>query len=176
MATLGDGPQRLGDYWLNCQLAAYQLRDLLMELMLKEVEGKLEPKINVPLLRRDQLRIYALLGDPATQLRIPGKLKVQVEKEGTQWRWTVQRPTKARSLQISRWSPGQTMPKREPDLDQDQAEQLLADANATLAYQPVATLDSDTAWTGTFNQTDRLRFIVFAEDTWYAAVIDTSQP
>ena len=45
-----------------------------MEMMLRDVEGKLDKEMDEAKLRRDQLLMYAILGDPATHLRLPQPL------------------------------------------------------------------------------------------------------
>jgi len=87
---------RLGDLWGAAQLHMQTEQNKLIETMLKDAEGKLEPQIDVGKLRRDQARIYALLGDPALLLPIPGKLEVKVEGA----RWTVTKPEGATALHL----------------------------------------------------------------------------
>ena len=55
-------------------------RDFMMEHLLKDAEGKLEDEISVGKLKRDQILMYALLGDPATHLRIPDLLEATVKR------------------------------------------------------------------------------------------------
>ena len=58
-----------------------------MHEVLKDVEGKLGAEIDVAKLRRAQLLMYVLLGDPATRLALPGheiKLKSKQRKDYVQ--------------------------------------------------------------------------------------------
>ncbi len=91
---------RLGSIWLQAQQDARRRHDFVMEMMLRDVEGKLEKEIDEAKLRRDQLLLYAILGDPATHLRLPQPLQASVEQTATGWRWQTTRPPGAARLEV----------------------------------------------------------------------------
>ena len=62
---------RLGSIWLQAQQEAQRRHDFVMAMMLRDVEGKLDKEIDEAKLRRDQLLMYAILGDPATHSPAP---------------------------------------------------------------------------------------------------------
>lgn len=66
----GQGPQRLGTLWLEVGKKANEDRAMLIERLLQNVEGVVAD-VDLPKLRRDQMLIYELLGDPALKLRLP---------------------------------------------------------------------------------------------------------
>ena len=68
--------------------------------MLAGAEGSLEKPINTAKLRRDGALMYALLGDPATRLRLPKPLAVRVEQTGAACRWRVTPPLGVPTLHI----------------------------------------------------------------------------
>ncbi len=72
---------RVGDLWFAAQRKALGMRKPLIERMLKNVEGALEVEIDIPKLKRDQLQMYAYLGDPALAIALPRELEVDVEKD-----------------------------------------------------------------------------------------------
>ncbi len=81
---LGRRPGTVGEWWVQAQRIGFRERAPLIEAMLKDAEGKLEPQINVPKLRRDQPLMYGLLGDPACRFRLPRPLDPQVHRRGDQ--------------------------------------------------------------------------------------------
>lgn len=89
LRALGRGPARLGDLWLSSQREAATWRDPLIEGTLLNAEGSLEGGIDQDKLRRDQLFMYNLLGDPATVLRLPSTLTTTLERSGKDWHWKV---------------------------------------------------------------------------------------
>lgn len=100
LAALDSHEKRLGTIWLGAQRQASRTRDFVMEMMLRDVEGSLEKEIDVAKLRRDQMLMYALLGDPATRLRLPEPLEASVERVENGWRWRVKRLSGATHLEV----------------------------------------------------------------------------
>jgi len=92
LQSLGGGHKRLGDLWLDAQQKAKLARNPLIERLLRDVEGKLEDQINVDKLRRDQMLMYALLGDPATRLHLPDRLRGKIRYVDGKWKWQAHRP------------------------------------------------------------------------------------
>lgn len=94
--------RRLGSWFLAAQRQAAAMRDPLLETTLADVEGKLDERINIARLQRDQQLVYAILGDPATRLRLPRPLELAVQpQEGGGWRWrVVSPPPGARLLEV----------------------------------------------------------------------------
>ena len=76
LKALGGPEKRLARSGSRAQREARQAHDFVMEMALRDAEGSLEPTIDIEKLRRDQALIYALLGDPATRLRLPDPLQV----------------------------------------------------------------------------------------------------
>src|SRR5262249_20085686 len=79
LTALSGSENRLGTIWLRTTRGARHAHDFMAEMMLRDVEGSLETPIDVEKLRRDQVMIYSLLGDPATRLRLPEKLEASAE-------------------------------------------------------------------------------------------------
>ncbi len=135
LAALGGREKRLGTVWLGAQRQASHTRDFLMEMMLRDVEGSLEKEINVEKLRRDQVLMYALLGDPATRLRLPEPLEASVERTETGWRWRAKRPPGATRLEVgfreARELP--TSPGKKP-ASAKEADKAAETANACFAF------------------------------------------
>jgi len=79
---LGNGFRTFGEWWVAAQRVGFREHSPLIEPILKNAEGKLEPQINVDRLRRDHPLMYNILGDPACRLRLPNALTVSVSREG----------------------------------------------------------------------------------------------
>jgi hypothetical protein len=71
---------------MSAQKESIRTRDLIIESVLSSIEGKLGEKIDVVKLRRDQMFMYALLGDPAMKMRLPEKLNGTIKRQEDGWR------------------------------------------------------------------------------------------
>ncbi len=142
---LDDGFSTVGELWHAAQLAALTARSFVMEKMLKDVEGSLEPSINVALLRRDQLLMYTFFGDPATRHRAPLKLEIRVEANGSAWK--VHERAGYDRLDISFRPKTRTWPPLESAPDSpESARELLRRAQIESQFDPVSTLTSELDW------------------------------
>jgi len=115
--------RRLGTWFLAAQREAAAMRDPLLEATLRDVEGKLEERIDTARLQQDQQLTYAILGDPATRIRLPREMELAVEREQAAWRWrVVSPPSGARVLEVGvrrpAAMPGAFEPVRPPAPDQ----------------------------------------------------------
>ena len=142
--------RRLGDLWLSAQRAAMADSSILMERMLANVEGSLEPEINTGKLRRDQALMYALLGDPATTIRLPEPLTARLEATADAWRWSAKRPPGATKLHVSFRPAGLEVPKADGLKDAKRATALFRKANATIAFPHAP---ASNTWQGTIPRT-----------------------
>ena len=172
--AMGEGETRLGDLWLKAEKHALRATSPIIERVLRDAEGKLEDPINVRKLRRDGALMYALLGDPATRLRLPQPLRATVERTGESWRWTAERPADATRLEIGFQPAGRPWPQlgSPPPADREQANAALDRANAFFAFEPQAALAADKPWTGTVEQPGRLRLVAIAPGKLYVAALD----
>ncbi len=77
------GPEEgIGDWWLMVQKDASRLHNPFIQRMVLYAEGSLEPIMNVAKLRRDQMLMYNLLGDPACPRLRPEPMQVDVIRQG----------------------------------------------------------------------------------------------
>jgi hypothetical protein len=172
----GEKDKRLGTVWLAAQQKAMKTRDFIIERMLVNIEGKLEEKMNVARLRRDQILMYALLGDPATRLHLPDKLGGKIERLDDGWHWQVDKPKDATRLYVGLRPAGQNFPTAELPLEKEAARKRFDQANATFDFQPLAELAADKAWKGTINKEGTLRFVAVARKRIYAVTFDLKFP
>ncbi len=133
----GEKDKRIGTIWLAAQQKAMRTHDLIVERMLIDVEGKLEEKMDVAKLRRDQILMYALLGDPATRLHLPDKLNCRIDNIGEKWMWEVNRPKDVTKLYVGFKPDGQNFPTAELPLQKDTATKHFEKANATFAFTSI---------------------------------------
>lgn len=175
LKSLGGRRRRVGDQWLAVQKRARTARDFVMEPVLRDVEGKLEDEINVGKLRHDQMLMYNLLGDPATKLRLPQKLKVKVTPDGDTWRWHVDRPARATRLEVAYRPSPITLPAATTlPADRKAANAALDAANRCFEYCPIASLDADKPWNGTIDTPGMIRFVAMGGDKIFVATCEAA--
>ncbi len=174
LGVLHEGRARLGDLWFDAQERASRRKLHALSLIpnvLKDIEGKLEQEIDVPKLQRDQLLMYALLGDPATRLRFPaGTLEGRVERTTSGWRWTVERTKGAAFLQVAH-RPAETVALDRLELvtSREEANDRFAAANAGLGFTPLFSAGDGVvllppvdgaSWEGTIGGDGVLRIVI----------------
>lgn len=147
--------ERLGLLWLEAQRHAAKERSLILENVLKDVEGKLEPEINVAKLRRDQQLMYALLGDPALRLPLPLPLEATIDVEGG---WKATRVDGATELHVGFRALPRPIP---PPAGADAAtrRQAFATANQAEGYTERCVLRGDAVWAGKLAERGQLRLV-----------------
>jgi len=173
LASLGDGHERLGKLWLAAQRQGLTARNFLMDRMLDDVEGSLENPIDTDKLRRDQPLMYALLGDPATRLRTPAKLKATVTRAGAGWRWEAEPPAGATKLLVGFRLANPPLPAA-IDLGKAGASAAQAQfeaANATFKLEPLGELAAGEPWTGTINKQGVVRLVAMGPKRIHAAAL-----
>ena len=159
---------RLGDLWVASQRAGYKKKDALVEMVLANIEGKLEAKLDTPRIRKDHLLLYALLGDPATRLKRPRPLEVTFEREGDQWRWTIPQPPKgASTLHVAHRVPPPLLKPKADDLSGAAAMALYREASSALRFQELDVVRNPKSWAGLVeHRRGTLRLIVEAEELY----------
>ena len=163
----GEKDKRLGSLWLAAQQNAMKTRDFIIERMLCDVEGSLEEKINIANLRRDQILMYALLGDPATRLHLPDRLVARLERDANQWQWDVDRPAGATRLYVDLRPDGQSFPKVEGQLEKVSALKLFQQADSTFAFKSLGEFGIDQAWRGVVSEEGTLRLVATGPGRFY---------
>jgi hypothetical protein len=186
LRQLGGRETRLGPMWLTAQKAAMKMRDVLAEQMLLEVEGTLEEPINLQKLRRDQMLMYALLGDPATELRVPRPLQAQVRRDEAGWHWSVQKPAEARTLVAGfrpaavggpeGMTPEAPQPAEMTPNDKPQALATFEAANAAFDFPALPAPAANQAWEGTISRPGLLRLVAIGRRDLYVAVLVLKSP
>jgi hypothetical protein len=176
LKSLGGPPQRLGDLWLEAQKKAQLARNPMIEGLLADVEGKLEEKINVAKLRRDQMLMYAILGDPATRMRTPQRLRGNIKYVDGAWKWRANRPKDATLLHVGFRRGGLAMPTAPRNASAADRDKLRARANATLAFKPLGRLGPNDAWSGTLTGRGVLRLTAIGPNCIYVAAIKLTPP
>jgi hypothetical protein len=169
--ALQNSPERLGDLWVQALRRGYETSDIVLKSLLKDLEGSLEEHIDVAKLRRDQLRMYALIGDPAVRIRIPRKLDATILRTEKGWEWSVRRPDDATTLHVHLRTNDFNLPVRKSDVDQLNATKLHMEANQLFAYETMQKLTKEQNWVGVTNEVGELRLVAMAPSGWYAAVL-----
>lgn len=177
LSSLGaPGEGRIGTLWLASERRAAQMRQPLVERILRDVEGALEDQIDLVKLRRDQTLMYALLGDGATRLRRVEPMTVKVERAGDRWRWQAERPADALELHVGfRPSEAATIAVK-VNPDREQARKSFDEANAAFAFIPLAKLPAREKWEGTVDKPGTLRLVAVAPGKLYVATEVLKRP
>ncbi len=160
--------KRLGTLWLDVQKEAIRSRDIIIEALLLNIESSIE-KVDAKKVRRDHILLYALLGDPATNLRMPEPLEYKIERRDDNWHWNVEKPKGALKLYVEIRPDGQSMPPIQLPLEKKSAQKTLELANDMFAFQRIAELSSDQIWEGITNASGILRLVALAPDNIYVA-------
>ncbi|MDP6546025.1 MAG: C25 family cysteine peptidase [Phycisphaerae bacterium] len=176
LQSLGRGHKRLGDLWLDAQRKAKLARNPLLERLLRDVEGKLEDKINVDKLRRDQMLMYALLGDPATRVHLPDRLRGKIKYVDGKWKWQARRPEGTTVLHVGFRADGQSIPMPRTPEDRADRDKLFARADETFAFKPLGRLGPGDTWAGTLAGEGTLRLVAVGPGKIYAAAINLRRP
>jgi hypothetical protein len=172
LSALGGQERRLGAVWHGAQRQASTSRDFVMEMLLRNVEGSLEKDINVEKLRHDQLLMYALLGDPATRLRLPERLEASVERVEKGWRWRVKKPTGATHLEVGLREPAASPASPEEKLTTAKKADKVSDAaNACFAFAARPSPPDDGPWEGTCDRPGWLRLVAVGPSGLHVAVL-----
>jgi hypothetical protein len=164
--------KRFGNIWLTAQKQASKARDIIMERMLVDVEGKLEDKMNVAKLRRDQILMYALLGDPATQLNFPDELHANVKYAAGVWRWDARKPQGATKLYVSFRPLAENLRRHTTQVDKDTARKLFKQANDSFAFKPMGELGPALPWKGAITEQGTLRLVATGPRQIHAAAFE----
>jgi hypothetical protein len=159
LEALAGRDRRLGTLWLKAQFAAHKARNPLAESLLRDVEGKLDAEISIPKLKRDQLLMYALLGDPATRLRFPAPLEASCVRTLDGWKWKAVKPEGAESLQVSLRAINPRFPPVKGAADSAGARALLDEANGAFAFTPLPAPPTGAAWEGSAPKGGWLRLV-----------------
>jgi hypothetical protein len=110
---LSKGATRLGDLWLRAQREARSARDYMIETTLLNVEGSLDGEIDQVKLRRDQVFMYNILGDPALRLKLPDPMTVEVAPRADGWAWKAAPPPGTKSVRATIRSDRKLVPRKE---------------------------------------------------------------
>ena len=168
--TFAAEPERLGDMWLGGLRASRTERHMVLEMVLPNTEGSLEPEIDVAQLRRDQVWMYALLGDPATRIRVPHKLNAAIERTASGWRWAPSGPRTQPSCKL-----GSVLraSRRQGSPDSTPMTLALCRRRPTRPSTTSAKMkfSNSVPWTEEVSRPGEVRLVAFAPDRWYVAVL-----
>ncbi|MAG55382.1 MAG: hypothetical protein CMJ83_03740 [Planctomycetes bacterium] len=163
-ALSGESVGCIGDAFLSAQRAALTDRNLLIEFALKDAEGKLEAHIDVTKLRRDQALMYALLGDPATRLKLPRPLEISTQTQDGEWSWSATVPKGTRAIHVGFRPRPQPRQKRGPPANAVAAQIRFDAANTALAHSEQPFKRTEDRIHGTVGERGHLRVVVETKD------------
>jgi len=169
LGELGKRTERVGELWLQAQRRGHEARNPLMEAALAGAEGSLEKKIDTTKLRRDQLLMYTLLGDPATRMKFGRRMDVQVRREAAGWCWSVARPKGAERLLVDHRPLSPQLPAGAGPASAEAAAAAHSKAVAAFAFRRLATLGSRDEWQGTVADAGVLRLVAVGPERMYVA-------
>jgi hypothetical protein len=165
-------PRRFGGFWLEAQRLGLAERDLLIEQTLKDVEGKLEAQIDIAKLKRDQLLLYAFLGDPALRVRVPVPLAATTEKVEGGWRFKAERPAGATRLVVGLLPAAPAVGAAPAGADEAALRRArLAAVNGAAEFAPLREM-GEGPWEGVVDRPGRLRLVATGPDFVAACVLE----
>lgn len=130
-------PPRLSTLWFGAQVRARTLHHPMVDALLLEVEGKLGNLIDQASLRRDQLLMYALLGDPATVLKLPQPMPLEVRRQTDGWHWRASPPAGSHVVHVGLRTQAPRFEPLDGSADDDARRAAMEQANAQLDFSPV---------------------------------------
>lgn len=173
---LGGNKKRLGSLWLAAQREALRSRNFVMEAILRGVEGKLEENLDVAKLRRDQLLMYALLGDPAMRLHLPDPLEATVNHQPDGWHWEVRKPRGATRLYVTFREARRVYPEAAHPFEKVTARKRFRLANETYNFGTAAELPVGLPWKGVLDKEGTLRLVAVGPGRIYVATSTLKAP
>jgi hypothetical protein len=176
MQALNGKKKSIGTLWLTAQQQMMSVRNVVLEWALRDVEGKLEDEIDVSKLRRDQILMYALLGDPATGICLPDSLQTRNDYGPNGWHWQVDKPHGATRLYVSFRSDKQKTPNAQEPSERTVALERFRQANAAFAFTALAELSDDKIWEGIINESGTLRLVATGAGQIYVGVVKLKLP
>jgi len=176
LRALKGNQTRLGDVWMTTQREMLGMRNVLAETMLSKVEGTGGGDIDIPALKRDQFLMYALLGDPATHLKLPQKLEVTVERKGNVWEWKAVKPQGSDHLEAGYRAEIKASSNRELAKDNTEARRIFNEFNAGLDFAPITSLGAKDEWKGIVDKEGWLRLVATGGPQLYVGVVQLKIP
>lgn len=167
--TLRAAPETFGELWLEAQRAARSAKNVIFEAAIRQGEAARGMGSDFERLKRDQPLLYAFLGDPATRLRRPEALAVEISRDGDRWRYRLQPPEGARELHVGLKVSGE-LPPRAPLGGAEEARKRLAEANAILGYRSVRAESNPKSWEGVLEEPGTYRFVALTGRAIHVAV------
>ena len=139
----------------------------MLERLLKHIEGKLEDELDIDQVKRDQMLMYALLGDPAMRLSLPLPLNVERKQTDAGTSWCVTKPKDAQRLYVEFRKDIGFMSPSTARSTSEQFEQEFIDANHGLRFQLLEELDASENWQGLINQPGTIRLVAESKSKLY---------
>jgi hypothetical protein len=170
LKALGGEHRTIGGAWLAAQAGMRDARSFLIEKALKDAEGSLEPEIDVDKLKRDQALMYALLGDPATRLKLPEPLRSTVTATEGGWRYRVERPEGATRLDVALRPIAAPKRKGPAPESAEEARSLFREANAAGAFSSFPGPPPKGPWEGVVKEKGLLRLVATGPGVIFASV------
>ena len=172
LRTVGQGEERLGKLWLRVQYQAQKSRDILAEKILLDSEGNLGTPLDLRLLKRDNLFEYAVLGDPATRLKVPRKAEIALEKTSSGWHWKAKRPSGNARIEVGLRSPTPPVAVAGQLPKEAEARKAFQAANDRFAFVPLQSPGANVPWEGTVDKEGTLRVVITGTGVFQAAAVE----
>lgn len=164
-------PGRLGDFWLHTLRTGDRIRNRMLETMLVYTESPLCPDRDMDKYRREHTTLYALLGDPATKLRLPEPLActVQQNADGT-WTWTAVKPKDATRLLVTFRAEMKNLYEKPKDWNDTAAvKKAFEKTNKRLSFTTRAEIPAGKSWSGVIDTPGTLRLVALGPKRMHTA-------
>ncbi len=176
LKALGGTDRRVGTFWFNLQRGAAKRRNALIDGVAGIIERRRGEDGDIAKLWRDHLLMYAILGDPATRLRLPERLHGKIRRRRDGWYWEVHRPAGTDKLHVSFRRPVKNRPGERGELTARQVRRRFHAANDAFTFKELPAPGPDEPWKGVIREEGTLRLVAMGSDRIYAAALTLKRP
>ena len=149
LASFGDASPRFGEQWLSSLRRAHATTEPDKELLVHALEPfMIRKQLRTADLRADHAMLYNIMGDPATRVFAPLKLKADIMEKAGQWQWLVPHPPAGARLLVQRREPLPEFPLTAPAGNREEAVKRMTEANGRLQFHTIAELTPGSKWSG----------------------------
>ncbi len=172
LESFGDAAPRFGEQWLRSLRKAHATTEPEKELLVHALEPfMIRKQLRTADIRADHAMLYNIIGDPATRVFAPQKLKADIVEKAGQWRWKVPHPPSGARLLVQRREPLPEFPLTPPAGNREEAIKRMTEANGRLQFHTIAELAPGETWSGKTPGPGTLRLVaVSGQEILVAAV------
>lgn len=177
LADLDGAAPRFGDLWLRSLRLANATTEPEKELLVRALEPVIIKKsLNTADLRADHAMLYNIIGDPATRVFAPQKLKAEITEKNGQWQWSVPQPPAGARLLVQHRAPLPEFGLTSAAPTKADGLKRMDEANAKLRFQTVKEFAPGASWSGSIAGPGTVRLVSISPAGLAVAAAVTAAP